>query len=131
MCVMGEPCDIVPLTGDYIYPPPPPHRSHVIPLLLNLMESREYHVRFTLLPHIKDFASLCTQEDLVGTVLPEVLIGLRDNSEELVQVTLHALGDLIPHLGADLIMGTSRKQIFTDAQPRVSPIWCIVGHCSA
>ena len=57
----------------------------------------------------------------MDVLLPEVLVGLKDNNNELVAGTLHALGDLIPLLGADTVMGTPtpRKQIFTDAQPRV------------
>lgn len=96
------------------------HRSHVIPLILNLLESRECHVRLILLAYVGSFAPLCDQEDLEGVVLPEVLLGLKETRDDVVQATLHALGDLVPLLGADAVMGTSRKQVFTDAQPRVS-----------
>ena len=46
-------------------------------------------------------------------------MGLRDVHDDLVQVTLHALGDLVPHIGAELVMGTSRRCIFANSQPRV------------
>ena len=95
------------------------YRSHVVPLVLNLLESRDYHVRLTLLAHLGGYAPLCDHEDLVGVVLPEVLMGLKDTSEELVAATLHGLGELVPLLGADVVMGTNRKQLFNDAQPRV------------
>ena len=94
-------------------------RSHVIPVLLNLLESRDQHVRLILLAHLGGYAPLCEREELVGVVLPEVLVGLKESSDEVVGATLHALGDLVPLLGGDLVMGTSRKHIFTDAQPRV------------
>ena len=95
------------------------YRVHLVPLLLDLLESREYHVRLTLLDHLGHFAPLCDHEDLVSVVLPEVLVGLKDTSDDMVRATLRALGELVPLLGADLVMGTSRKQVFTDAQPRV------------
>lgn len=77
-------------------------------------------MRLTLLSHLGGYAPLCSNEDLVGVVLPEVLVGLKDTSDEVVRATLHALGELVPLIGADLVMGTSRKHIFTDAKPRVS-----------
>ena len=55
----------------------------------------------------------------MGVVLAEVLMGLKDTSEELVAATLRGLGELVPLLGADVVMGTNRKQLFNDAQPRV------------
>ena len=60
----------------------------------------------------------------MGVVLPEVLVGLKDSSEEVVSGTLHALGDLVPLLGADVVMGTSRKHVFSNAQPRVCVCTC-------
>ena len=60
---------------------PPPHThtisAHILPLLLNLLESRELHVRMTLLFHLPSFASIIHQQELVSTVLPEVLVGLK------------------------------------------------------
>ena len=53
-------------------------------------------------------------------MLVQVLIGLRDSDDVMVAATLHALADLVPLLGADVILGSSRDTAFTDAQPRVS-----------
>jgi len=83
------------------------------------MESRDLHVRVLLLQHLGSFISLCNHDDQVGVVLPEVLVGLNDTSDKMVQATLHGLAELVPYVGAELVMGTSRKKIFTDAQPRV------------
>ena len=82
-------------------------------------------MRVLLLQHLGSFVSLCNQDDLVGVVLPEVLIGLNDTSDKMVRATLHALAELVPYVGAELVMGTSRKKIFTDAQPRVSACVCV------
>ena len=94
-------------------------RAHLLPLLLNLMESRECHVRMTLLHHLGGFVSLCSNDELMGMVLPEVLVGLTDLNCDLVQATFHALGDLVPYTGADIILGMPRRRIFTNTQPRV------------
>ena len=37
----------------------------------------------------------------------------------MVQATLRALADLVPLLGADVVMGTSRTAVFADTKPRV------------
>lgn len=46
--------------------------AHVVPLLLNLMECREAHVRLVLLEHIACYAPICPQGELIDVVLPEV-----------------------------------------------------------
>ena len=51
---------------------PHPTRYHAVPLLLNLMESHDYHVRMVLLEHLVQFTPLCPREELVGSLLPEV-----------------------------------------------------------
>lgn len=104
-------------------------RSHVLPLILNHFESRDYHVRLTLLDHLNSFARLCDHDDLMNVVLPEVLVGLKDSNDDLVQATLHALGDLVPILGGAIVTGASQKQIFSDAKPRVcgEGMWWVNG----
>ena len=47
-------------------------RSNVLPLLLNMLECREYHVRLVLLQYLHSFCYLCSKEDLCNVVLPEV-----------------------------------------------------------
>ena len=55
-------------------------------------------------------------------VLPEVLVGLSDDRDEVIQFTLHALADLVPLLGSEAIIGDglNRGALFTDSMPRVS-----------
>lgn len=57
---------------------------------------------------------------LVDTVLPEVLVGLKDTRGDMVSATLHTLAEMVPLLGPEAVIGTSRRQVFTDSQPRVS-----------
>lgn len=97
----------------------------MLPLLLNLLESRELHVRTVILEHMGNFASIVSQDDLHSVVLPEVLVGLSDNRDEVIQYTLHALADLVPLMGSEAIIGgnaSTRSIIFTDSRPRVSTV---------
>ena len=55
-------------------------------------------------------------------ILPEVLIGLKDYRVEMIQATLHALGDLVPLVGTEAVLGRSTEQLFADAKPRVSRV---------
>lgn len=47
---------------------------HVVPLLLNLMENHDYHVRMMLLEHLMQFAPLCPEDELLFSLLPEVWV---------------------------------------------------------
>ena len=99
--------------------------AHILPLLLNLLESREFHVRMILLAHLPSFACVIPQQELVNTVLPEVLVGLNDTRGEMVTATLHTLAELVPLLGPEAVIGTTRRQVFIDSQPRVSVYVCV------
>ena len=55
-----------------------------------------------------------------STRYPQVLLGLKDCRVDVVQATLHALGDLVPLVGIEAVLGTSSEQLFTDSKPRVS-----------
>ena len=103
------------------------HSAHILPLLLNLLESRELHVRMILLSHLPSFAAIIPQHELLATVLPEVLVGLKDARGEVVSATLHTLAELVPLLGPEAVIGTSRQHIFTDSQPRVR--CALIGEC--
>ena len=58
-------------------------------------------------------------------VLPEVLVGLNDTRGEMVTATLHTLAELVPLLGPEAVIGTTRRQVFIDSQPRVSVCMCV------
>ncbi|CAI8058055.1 Protein-associating with the carboxyl-terminal domain of ezrin [Geodia barretti] len=107
-----DPCRICPLFDEDLF------TYHAVPLLLNLMESHDYHVRMVLLEHLVQFTPLCPREELVGSLLPEVLVGLHDVSDEMVQATLRALADLVSLVGGETIVGTTRSCIFADSTPR-------------
>ena len=50
-------------------------------------------------------------------VLPETLIGLHEEDDLLVAATLKGLGVLVPLLGAEVVMGSQRKNVFSDSRP--------------
>lgn len=93
------------------------HRQEVLPRLITLFQSRKSHVRLILLQHLEYYVELCSEDTLEDIVLPETLIGLHEEDDLLVAATLKGLGVLVPLLGAEVVMGTQRKNIFSDSRP--------------
>lgn len=49
----------------------------------------------------------------------QLLVGIKDTNDHLVAVTLRALADLVPILGASTVIGGKRAKLFTDGRPLV------------
>ena len=79
---------------------------------------RDASIRLLLLSHLNSFVHVFEKEELKSRVLPELLVGIKDNDDNLVSTTLRALADLIPILGAATVIGGSRGKLFTDGRPK-------------
>lgn len=49
----------------------------------------------------------------------QLLVGIKDTNEILVATTLHTLADLVPVLGASVVIGKGRAKLFADGRPLV------------
>lgn len=92
-------------------------KVHVVPLLLNIFQVRDVQVRSVLLSHFSSFCGAFSASQLEEDVLPQLLLGIRDNNDQMVASTLRALADLVPLLGASTVIGMNRRKIFSDGSP--------------
>ncbi|XP_069690134.1 protein-associating with the carboxyl-terminal domain of ezrin [Periplaneta americana] len=94
------------------------YKEYVIPRLLQMFCVRDAQIRLLLLAHFSSFCHSFSEEQLRTLVLPELLVGIKDTNEQLVSVTLRALADLVPVLGAAAVIGGKRAKLFTDGRPK-------------
>lgn len=71
-----------------------------------------------------DLDVICT----LWTLGFQVLLGLRDSSELIASLSLHALAEMVPVLGRDVVIGGKSKKYFREGRPKVflSCPWCLL-----
>ncbi|XP_045439200.1 protein-associating with the carboxyl-terminal domain of ezrin isoform X7 [Pipistrellus kuhlii] len=92
-------------------------RARVVPVLLQLFQVHEEHVRTALLAHLEAYVEHFTPEQLRTVILPQVLLGLRDTSSSIVAITLHSLAVLVSLLGPEVVVGGQRTKVFKRTAP--------------
>lgn len=109
-------------------------QTFLVPKLLEIFCVRDAQIRLLLLQHFANFAKCFTKEQLQMHILPEVklilksvkkklnmklqlLVAIKDTNDHLVSVTLRTLAELVPILGASVVIGGKRAKLFNDGRP--------------
>ncbi|KAI4459452.1 scy1-related s/t protein kinase-like [Holotrichia oblita] len=92
-------------------------KKYLIPKLLDIFCVRDAQIRQLLLNHFIHYMNCFTYEELQSQILPELLVGIKDTNDHLVAITLRALADLVPILGAATVIGGKRAKLFNDGRP--------------
>ncbi|KAK3087793.1 hypothetical protein FSP39_010623 [Pinctada imbricata] len=92
-------------------------KQYLIPEILKAFHCHDYHIRMILLTHFPYFIHLFDKDVLETSILPQVLLGIRDINNDLAALSLHCLGDLVTVLGRDAVIGGRSKTYFTKGTP--------------
>ncbi|XP_022909202.1 protein-associating with the carboxyl-terminal domain of ezrin [Onthophagus taurus] len=92
-------------------------KKYVIPKLLEIFCVRDAQIRLLLLEHLNHYINCFQIQELQSNILPELLVGVKDTNDQLVAITLRALADLVPILGAETVIGGKRAKLFNDGRP--------------
>ncbi|XP_045201253.2 protein-associating with the carboxyl-terminal domain of ezrin-like isoform X2 [Mercenaria mercenaria] len=93
-------------------------KMYVVPKLVKILSVHDYHIHILLLQYFPYFVHLIDKEDLEFDVFPQVLLGLRDCSEQIASLSLHALAEMVPVLGRDVVIGGKSKNYFKEGRPK-------------
>ncbi|KAL1505999.1 hypothetical protein ABEB36_005437 [Hypothenemus hampei] len=93
-------------------------KLHIAPKLLNVFRVRDAEIRILLLKYFPHFMHCFSQNELQCHILPELLVAIKDTNNDLVSATLHTLAELVPILGADIVIGGKRAKLFNDGKPK-------------
>lgn len=92
--------------------------KYVIPKIKQMFLVRDVQVRAILLEYFSEYVNYFPNKEMLSIdILPQLLLGIKDTNEEIVTSTLRCLADLIPILGASVVIGQNRSRIFSDGRP--------------
>eukprot|EP00095_Tigriopus_kingsejongensis_P002410 maker-scaffold934_size79169-snap-gene-0.32 protein:Tk02410 transcript:maker-scaffold934_size79169-snap-gene-0.32-mRNA-1 annotation:"protein-associating with the carboxyl-terminal domain of ezrin" len=94
-----------------------PFKEHVVPLIQKIFHVRDYSVRRVLLDNFDSFCHVIPIAILEGDILPQLLLGMKDVDDDMVSSTLRALAELVPILGARIVVGKKQRKVFSDGTP--------------
>lgn len=98
----------------------------IVPKLKQVFRVLDVQIRLTLLEHFHLYVNTFSKEELIDEILPQLLLGIKDTNDLLVTKTLLCLADLIPILGASLVIGKNRRKLFADGRPQqTDQVWNI------
>ncbi|XP_060580541.1 protein-associating with the carboxyl-terminal domain of ezrin-like isoform X2 [Ruditapes philippinarum] len=103
---------IQPLLSDDLF------KQYVVPKLVKILAVHDCHIHILLLQYFPKFVHLIDMEDLEFEVFPQILLGLRDSSEQIAALSLHALAEMVPILGREIVIGGKSKTFFKERQPK-------------
>lgn len=92
----------------------------IVPRILQLFGVLDAQTRLILLEYFGCFVKFISKVDLQDVLLPQLLLGIKDKNDILVAATLRSLADLVPILGASVVIGRNRSHVFADGRPQVN-----------
>lgn len=95
----------------------------IVPKLNQVFRVLDVQIRLILLEHFHLYVNTFTKEELIGDILPQLLLGIKDTNDLLASRTLVCLADLIPILGASQVIGKNRRKLFADGRPQQTEFW--------
>lgn len=111
----GRKIALSPLINTSIY------REKIIDQIANLYCVHDYKIRMLLLLYLPHYGSLISKHRLRKIILPQILLGIKDSSNELVSLTFRALAVLIDLFGVvNVLGGSNRTRYFINGVSRHS-----------
>ncbi len=85
---------------------------------MQIFAVRDAQIRLILLEYFVDYMNFFTTDEMTEQLLPQLLVGIKDTNDILVAATLRCLAELVPILGAAVVVGRNRDKYFADGRPQ-------------